>query len=373
MEKGVERTKRVKYWEINALSRKYIHDNVDEVIITNQRMIITLSVLYFVVLIAYNIIIPIFFSDWGVSYIYQIAIGIHVIVLIIAFFRYRKKQRSLQEVQAVSAILQLYVMAFLVIVSVVPFEKEQPAVYFAPIMIGMPVVFIYSYNVAIILNAIETVAIVVVSFFVKSQEIFNINMFSSILTFVVALYIIYILYSHRINESKHREKLRKMGMTDKLTGIYNRAATESMSQEYMQENRDTNFALMIIDIDEFKSVNDTYGHQTGDEVIQHVAKTIETAAGPDNIAGRMGGDEFMIFIKTWETQDDMKKIAADILRNAKKIEMPDDRVHVSCSIGVCALKGDEWMEYDDMFKCADKALYYIKEHGKSSCAFYSKK
>lgn len=373
MEKEFKRTQRVKLKEINALSKKYISDNEEEVKSSNQRMIVAISTIYLVVIIAYNLIVPIFFSDWGVSIVYQVALGVHVPILLFIMLRYwRKNNRSLREIQIFSVIFQLYIMAFVVIISVVPFWKEQPAVYFAPIAIGFTMLLMYTFNVAVLLSLIETIVIIVVSFLTKSSEIVNVNMFNAVLTFVVAFYVIYMLYSNRINESRQRKMLRKMGQTDKLTQIYNRAATEMLSQEYIQSHKDANFALMIIDIDEFKSVNDTYGHQTGDMVISTVAHIIEDAAGPDNIAGRMGGDEFMVFIRNFNSRDDIKKIAADILRGAIAIKMPDDRVRVSCSIGVCALKGSEWMEYDDMFKCADRALYYIKEHGKNCCAFYSK-
>ncbi len=372
MEKEFERTRRVKFRDINRLSKKYISDNTEEVQVINQRMILTVSVLYLFVIICYNIIVPFFFAEWGVTYVYQIALIVHIPIVLFYIIRYRKKLRSPKEIQVVSVITQLYVMAFLVVVSIVPFEKEQPAVYFTPIAMGFTVMFIYTFHTAVTLCIIEAASIIVASFIFKSTEVFNINLFAVILTLVIAVYALYVLYSNRINESWHRKKLRKMGQTDKLTQIYNRAATEMLSKEYMQANRDTNFALMIIDIDYFKSVNDTYGHQTGDTVIQTVAHIIEDAAGPDNITGRMGGDEFVIFIKAWETQNDIKRIAAEILKKAKKVEMPDDRVHISCSIGVCALPGEEWMEYDDMFSCADKALYYIKEHGKNSCAFYAK-
>lgn len=372
MENKLERTEKIKLFDINKLSKKYMIDNSDEVRISNQRMLKTISVIYLIVIIAYNIIVPIFFSDWGVNYVYQIALIAHVIVLPIILLRYRKTPRSLKEIQVVSGIVQLYVMTFVVIVSILPFEYEQPAVYFAPIAMGFAVIFVYSFRTAVILYCIEALTMIVTSFIFKSTEVFNVNMFSTVLSIVIGIYMMYVLYSNRARESKHRKKLRKMGQTDKLTNIYNRAATEMMSQEYMQANRNTKYALMIIDIDEFKSVNDTYGHQTGDMVIQSVAKIIEDAAGANNIAGRMGGDEFMIFVRSWDTMDDIKEIAGQILNNAKKIEMPDDRVHISCSIGVCALKEDEWMEYDDMFSCADKALYYIKENGKCSCAFYTR-
>ena len=298
MEKKLERTEKIKFFDINKLSKKYIEDNTEVVRINNQRMVKTIAIIYLIVIICYNIIVPVFFSEWGVNYVYQIALIVHIIILPIILLRYRKTSRSAKEVQIVSAIFQLYIMTFVVIVSLLPFEYEQPAVYFTPIAMGFAVVFIYSFNVAIVLYCIEALTMILTSFAFKSSEVFNVNMFSTFLSFVIGVYIMYVLYTNRARESKHRKKLRKMGQTDKLTNIYNRGATEAMSQEYMHANSETKYALMIIDIDEFKSVNDTYGHQTGDMVIQSVAKIIEEAAGEDNIAGRMGGDEFMVFVKS---------------------------------------------------------------------------
>lgn len=364
---------RIKISEINKLSLKYIHDNPEEVCSRNQRLLVAWALLYFVVLIAYNIIVPVFFASWGVNYVYQIALVLHIVVLAIILLRYRKKNRAEKEVRIVCAIFQLYIMSFVIIVSILPFEMEQPAIYFAPIAMAFSVMFIFSYKASILLCIIEAAAMIAVSWIFKTVDVANINMFATILALLVEIYACTLIYTSRIKESKHRKKLRKMGQTDKLTSLYNRAATEMLSQDYIRENRDSKYALMIIDVDEFKSVNDTYGHQTGDMVLTSVASIIKEASGTLNIAGRMGGDEFLIFVKNWETRDDIEQIAAQILRNVPKIKMPDEKIKISCSIGVCALFENEWLEFDEMFSCADKALYYIKENGKNCCAFYSKK
>ncbi len=363
---------RIKINEINRLSLKYIEDNPDEVRDRNQKLIITWSIAYFFVLVAYNVIVPLFFKNWGVDYIYQIALVIHIIVLAIILLRYRKAKRPEREVRIVCACYQLYVMAFVIVISVMPPWMDQPAIYFAPIAMAFAVMFIFTYYTAIVLCLIEVGVLIIMSFLLKDASVANINLFSSLLSCFVAIYASGLVYTSRILESKHRKKLRKMGQTDKLTGLYNRGATEMNVQDYMRDNRQTKYALMLIDVDGFKGVNDTYGHQKGDDVLKAVAGILNEAAGGLNITGRMGGDEFLIFVKNWKTREDIEQIATQILRNVPKIELPDDRVSISCSIGVCALEEEEWLEFDEMFSCADKSLYYVKNNGKNCCAFYVK-
>ena len=110
MENKLERTEKIKLLDINKLSKKYIADNTEEVRINNQRMLKTIAIIYLIVIIAYNVIVPIFFSDWGVNYVYQIALIVHVVILPIILLRYRSKDRSLKEVQVVSGIFQLYII-----------------------------------------------------------------------------------------------------------------------------------------------------------------------------------------------------------------------------------------------------------------------
>ena len=78
MEKKLERTEKIKFFDINKLSKKYIADNTEEVRVNNQRMVKTIAVIYLIVIICYNIIVPVFFSEWGVNYVYQIALIVHI-------------------------------------------------------------------------------------------------------------------------------------------------------------------------------------------------------------------------------------------------------------------------------------------------------
>lgn len=352
------------------LSKRYIKDNMDKVAAANQKMLVNIAILYMVVICLYNIIVPIFFAEWGVNWIYQVSLVIHILVLTLILLRYRKRPRAEKEIRWVSALFQLYCMAFVLVVSILPFEFEQPATYYVPVMIGFSALFIYTLRMSVALVLVESVGLILCSFLFKSSEVASVNCFSCLLGAFVALFVANILYTNRNAESQHRKELRKIGNTDKLTGIANRAATETACSDFIHSNKMSKYALMLLDVDHFKSVNDTYGHQTGDELLVKFAKVVKEAAGPLNIVGRMGGDEFLVFVKNWEKEEELDDIANQVIRHTLKMPLPDDRVNISCSVGICALGEDDWMEYDELFSCADQALYQVKENGRNGKAYY---
>lgn len=164
-----------------------------------------------------------------------------------------------------------------------------------------------------------------------------------------------------------QQKLLMKAETDLMTGIYNKATTESRIKSYLRElNGNTYNVLMLVDIDDFKHINDTYGHLKGDEVIISIADTIKEYAGEYGIAGRLGGDEFCVYLtNVLDTQIacEKAKLIADRLR---ELYPGTDSCKVTLSIGIAAT--NEQIPYPVLLENADTALYQAKLNGKD-CFF----
>ena len=152
---------------------------------------------------------------------------------------------------------------------------------------------------------------------------------------------------------------------DELTGAYNRAG-----YEVIKNNIDmTTTAMMIIDADKFKQINDTYGHKTGDKVLKRVANTLKRSFRSDDYVCRIGGDEFLVLMVHIVgdpkplIENKMKRINEDLSR------VEDDVPAISLSVGVAYC--DEGIAPEVLFHRADTALYYVKENGRNGCRFYS--
>ena len=128
--------------------------------------------------------------------------------------------------------------------------------------------------------------------------------------------------------------------------------------------------LVIIDIDDFKHINDTYGHIFGDQVIRRVAEIMQELVGQRGVIGRFGGDEYVILLEKVETREQLKTL---LKTSAKELALAfDPKTHVTASIGVSEYPVDG-NEYEELMRKADKALYLAKEKGKNRHIIYEER
>ncbi len=175
--------------------------------------------------------------------------------------------------------------------------------------------------------------------------------------------------------TKHKEKIVELSIKaeqDQLTGLYNKVTTEYLINEILKMRRfnDDRHALMIIDIDNFKNINDKLGHQYGDNVLTELAEALKPMFRSDDVIGRIGGDEFFVFMKNYNSVNKLKDKAQEICRVFDKTYTQDDvSVCISASVGI-ALCPEHGTNFDILYKSADSALYAEKEKGKNGYVIY---
>ena len=152
--------------------------------------------------------------------------------------------------------------------------------------------------------------------------------------------------------------------TDALTTLWNRKAFRRIVEKYLENSENIRGAFMIVDADDFKSVNDTYGHQEGDRVLTACADRMRSVLRDTDIIGRQSGDEFVVFCHGITSFEAAGKKAADIIEAWKKIFPGDGTSHITASIGVAISPGHD-SSFDDLFDKADTALYKAKELGRN--------
>jgi diguanylate cyclase (GGDEF)-like protein len=163
------------------------------------------------------------------------------------------------------------------------------------------------------------------------------------------------------SESTHQ------ALHDKLTGIPNRTLFEEDLQEFIQyyKAQKEKFALFFIDLDEFKEINDIYGHDTGDKVLIEASKRVRSIISDSY---RLGGDEF-VSIARYKTESQLKNIAKNLMFNLT-LPCKDNKISLSASIGIACFPDDALTEFD-IKKRADIAMYSAKKAGKNRYVFYS--
>ncbi|SFX07114.1 GGDEF domain-containing protein [Marinospirillum alkaliphilum] len=168
------------------------------------------------------------------------------------------------------------------------------------------------------------------------------------------------------------QQLEKLSRTDRLTGLNNRGFWEEcLQQEYRRCKRSGGHAsLIIFDIDHFKAVNDTHGHQAGDEVIRQVAKQLKHTARDTDLAGRYGGEEFVLLLP--DTDEFGALEVAERLRHLIQdmtVDYEQLKLKITISLGVCPYSNElqtarQWLEQ------ADQALYHSKHQGRNQTSLW---
>lgn len=179
-----------------------------------------------------------------------------------------------------------------------------------------------------------------------------------------------LVYRQNIDaEKRHESYLREQMRRDSLTGLLNKAATQDVIRERLAANPDARFAFFILDVDKFKQVNDQLGHAVGDSVLLEFAATLKAQFHEGDVVGRIGGDEFVAFMRVPDRETAEKKAAELVARLRREANSPKGRCPVTASIGV-ALAPEAGAVFETLYKSADAALYRTKEKGRNGYTFF---
>ncbi len=175
-----------------------------------------------------------------------------------------------------------------------------------------------------------------------------------------------------ITERKRSEEvIRQLALTDPLTGIANRNKFNASLEDAVAHSRryGSQIGLLLIDLDDFKPVNDSYGHPVGDALLQHVSGLIRSSFREVDTAARIGGDEFAVVLHSLNSVDDARRLAETLLtRLCSPVEIEGQRITVGASMGGC-LFPEHAQDVEGMLRAADKALYEAKAQGKNCICF----
>jgi diguanylate cyclase (GGDEF)-like protein len=180
----------------------------------------------------------------------------------------------------------------------------------------------------------------------------------------------YLLFEDIDEQKRANLQTQALAATDPLTGLLNRCAFEQAVRD-CDETCDEHVlcALLMIDLDRFKQINDTFGHMAGDKALVEVAQKLKGSLRRDDLICRFGGDEFMVFICGLASRDEIGKKAGQL---CALLQRPlNDKNRLSVSIGI-AVGPDDGRDFDGLYRKADRALYHVKDGGKNAYMFYDK-
>ncbi len=170
-----------------------------------------------------------------------------------------------------------------------------------------------------------------------------------------------------INEERTRQQqLIDRSQKDSLTLLFNRISLEEMIADQLGKHTDAG-AFYLIDLDQFKFINDTYGHERGDRILKQVSEILLYHFPSEAIIGRLGGDEFVAYLPDCRTDAQLYALGCslcDAVELSRELEVP-----CTCSVGICSMHEQE-TSFQELYQHADLALYRAKEQGRNQCVLY---
>lgn len=187
-------------------------------------------------------------------------------------------------------------------------------------------------------------------------------------------YVSYMDVTDKIEREKIREKeqevLRERATRDSFTNLYNRGTMEQLVEKKLCDDEDSKYAYIALDVDNFKQINDVYGHAMGDMLILEISKLLKKVFNQKASVARMGGDEFAVFLHDIEEREDVCDRAERVLVGLREQQKGLGLTKApTLSIGI-AFTPEAGMSFSDLYRRADQALYRVKNEAKNGIAVY---
>lgn len=250
-------------------------------------------------------------------------------------------------------------------------KSEMIAVAFFVIMIVLPTIMIDRPIYMGILLICASGVFIAHSYMLKSGLALFGDVTNCIVFCIIGIVMNTIYNTLRVKEFLLQKQIEEERDTDSLTGLLNKNSLMTQINGILS-NKTSSGVMMIIDIDNFKSINDTYGHSYGDLILAGIGTCLNTVIPDGNITGRFGGDEFIVFLKNQEDIDNVETLAEQMIEYVNtNIHTPNRNEIIGICIGISAIDKTDY-DYDSVFRKSDEALYTAKNQGRNTYSVYSK-
>lgn len=284
-----------------------------------------------------------------------IELGVYVVLGLVALLLLRSDRA---DYTALVYLLELPLLLFSLVGGTL-FERDVPAFSFLFFLLVLPSIILDKPHHVLSFIWLLGIAFAVLDVAVKSPAVMERDMVHLTNACLISSAECLLLLSARIKNIDYAVRFEERTLEDPLTSLYNRAGAE----RYFEA--DEPGALLYVDLDNFKQVNDTFGHAEGDRVLRAVAKTLRRNFRSGDVIARMGGDEFAVFAKGAWHEGELRKRMAQTLSQLGAVEagQGDRRFALSASIG-CVVKTRGHRSFDELARLADGEMYRVKAHGK---------
>lgn len=349
--------------QFNKERKQYFEDAKEENARLNLRLLKKISIFLIPFLGFLFYLTPYVITGWHISWPYVIFVPVALLFAIYSIW-YAKRPQINANIANISCVVFIIVIEALVLMIDVYIGPEYPASFMPLIFIIVPGMFVFQFSILIPLLAISEIVYVISLLYYKVPRMAQSDIFTSIVGLIFGYLMAFTIVQLRIKDNNAKREYMKRSMVDPVTGILNKFSFENSVREALKAREtDKLSALLVLDIDNLKRMNDELGVMVGDMFLEDVAEYLTHIFRGSDIIGRVGGDEFMIYIRQMEDEEWLSKKCFRLQQEVKTLSNEHGNVNMTVSIGVAVIRAGK-MNFDALYQCADDSLYTAKTRGR---------
>ena len=333
---------------------------------SNLKLLIAANTTAILFLIAFILVTPLIISSWHPTPYHLAFLPALLICFAASLIYYRGHRNGGRGASLLCILLSIILLTFSVLLDTIG-SAGAPAIFVPMMYVIVPVVFTLPFHISYGMIAITEIAYAFMLSTYKNNMTGRYDLFGSIVALACSLIIANIITMLRVRDYMLQAEYKYRSMTDGLTNILNKEAIFDALRKYFQAyNPHTTCALIIMDLDNFKTLNDTKGHAAGDVLLREIGRLLTETFRRLDIIGRFGGDEFVILLKGTADPLLIRNKYTMIQERLKQLMQEQLDIPVTASFGSVYAE-DQTVDAHLLFQQADTALYEAKRKEKSSC------
>lgn len=348
--------------QMNQERREYFEGARDENARLNLRMLKKTSIFLIPFILFLFCLTSWLFAGWEISLSYILLLPVLLCFAVYSVL-YSKRPEINVYVANISCVLFVIVIEFMVIL--IDVYQVRSRAYFMPfILVMVPSIFVLRSRILIpLMTGMEIIYVIAVLIY-KIPIVAAGDIFSSVVGVFFGGLMASTVVQLRIKDNNAKREYLRLSMVDSVTGLLNKYAFEKSVREAVQTREtDVMSALLVMDLDNLKRLNDEFGTMVGDMFLEDVADFLTHLFRGWDIIGRVGGDEFMVYIRNMKDEDRLSQKCFRLQQEVKSLSNEHGNINLTMSIGAAVVK-DKKVIFDEMYEIADNSLYTAKTRGR---------
>ncbi len=331
----------------------------------NLRILLAANLAAILILLGFIMLTPYIIKDWQPTPYHIGFIPALLFCFVLSLIYYIRGSWKYRAVTALCVLFSIVLLTFSILLDTVG-TPGGPGTFLPMMLIAIPALFTLPFRISYALILLAEFLYIATVFIYKNNVLGQYDIFRSVVALMFSIVIANIIMSLKVRDYSIQTKYKQQSMTDGLTNILNKEASFEAFRKYLQTyNPHVTCTLIIMDLDNFKTLNDTRGHAAGDNVLQKVGVLLLETFRHIDIVGRFGGDEFVVLMKGSDSFDIVKEKISAMQQHLRQIGQEEADLQMSASFGV-VLVTDQEVESHSLFLQAVAALYDAKRKGRAT-------